>query len=83
MENKEIMTNDEVVEATEGIAMSDSGRAIKIVAGTGLSLLAGFITYKYIVKPIAAKIKAKKVQKATEPIEATCVEVKDSDSEEN
>lgn len=83
MENKEIITNDEIADTTEEIAMSCSEKAIKIVAGTGLALLAGFITYKYIIKPITAKIKAKKDQKATDPIEAQCVEVEDSDSNEN
>lgn len=83
MENKEIITNDEIVDTTEGIAMSYSEKAIKIVAGTGLALLAGFITYKYIIKPITAKIKAKKDQKAIDTIESQCVEVEDSDSNED
>lgn len=61
MNNNEIMVNEEVMEATE-IATSGAGKGFKIAAGIGLAALGSVITYKYVVKPIVAKIKAKKAQ---------------------
>jgi hypothetical protein len=61
MDNNEIMVNEEVMEATE-IATSGAGKGFKIAAGIGLAALGSVITYKYVVKPIVAKIKAKKAQ---------------------
>lgn len=60
METNEIMNNEEVIEATEEIATAGSGDGLKIAAGIGLTVLVGGIAYKYIVKPIWTKIKAKK-----------------------
>jgi hypothetical protein len=62
MNNHEIMVNEEVMETTE-IATSGAGKGFKIVAGIGLAVLGSVIAYKYAVKPIVAKIKAKKAQK--------------------
>ena len=76
MENNEIMKNEEVMEATEEIATADSGKGLMVVAGIGLVVLAGGIIYKYVAKPMIAKAKAKKEQKAT-IIEATDFEVED------
>lgn len=61
MENNEIMVNEEVMEATE-IATSGAGKGFKIAAGIGLAALGSVIAYKYVVKPIVAKIKDKKAQ---------------------
>lgn len=62
MDTNEIMTNDEVILVTEEIATAGSGKGFKIAAGIGLAVLAGGIAYKYIAKPIMAKIKDKKNQ---------------------
>jgi len=61
MDNNEIMVNEEVMEATE-IVTSEAGKGFKIAAGIGLAALGSLIAYKYVVKPIVAKIKAKKAQ---------------------
>lgn len=60
MDAKEIMTNDEVIETTEEIMKTGTSKGFKIAAGVGLAVLVGGVAYKYIVKPIAAKIKSKK-----------------------
>src|SRR5574344_1372462 len=62
MDAKEIMTNDEVIETMEEIMETGTSKGFKIAAGVGLAVLAGGVAYKYIVKPIAAKIKSKKEQ---------------------
>lgn len=63
MEN-EIMLNEEVFEATEEIATTGAGKGLKIAAGVGIAALVGTVLYKFVAKPIAAKIKAKKEQNA-------------------
>ena len=60
MEANNILTNEEVLEATEEIATCGSKKGVKIAAGIGVSVFVGIIAYKYVVKPIVAKIKAKK-----------------------
>lgn len=74
METNEIMTtNEEVIDVVaEEIANADSGKAMKAVAGVGLTVLAGAMIYKFVVKPLVAKAKAKKE-------EATMFEVIDED----
>lgn len=71
MENTEIMTN-EIVETTgEVVEKTGLSKNVKIVAGVGLGALIGFAVYKYIGKPIIAKVKTKIKQKkmaASEPI---------------
>ena len=62
MDTNEIMVNEEVIEMTEGIATASSGKGFKVTAGVGLRVLGGFVAYKYVIKPIIAKIKAKKEQ---------------------
>ena len=47
---------EEVIETTE----NKSG--FKVAAGIGLAALGSIIAYKYVVKPIIAKIKAQKEQ---------------------
>lgn len=58
MDANEIMVNE-----TEGIVTASSGNGIKKAVGTGLTLLVGFVAYKYVIKPVIAKIKAKKEQR--------------------
>ena len=62
MDTNEIMTNEEVIETTEEIVKTGFGKGFKVVAGIGLAALAGGMAYKYVVKPVVAKIKAKKEQ---------------------
>ena len=62
MDTNEIMVNEEVIETTEGIATASSGKGFKVAAGVGLTVLGGFVAYKYVIKPVMAKIKAKKEQ---------------------
>lgn len=62
MDTNEIMVNEEVIGTTEVIAVASSGNGIKKAVGTGLTLLVGFVAYKYVIKPAIAKIKAKKEQ---------------------
>jgi hypothetical protein len=62
MDTNEIMVNEEVIETTEGIATASSGKGFKVAAGVGLTVLGGFVAYKYVIKPVMAKIKAQKEQ---------------------
>lgn len=62
MDTNEIMVNEEVIEVTEEIATAGSGNGIKMAAGIGLAVLGGVVAYKYLVKPMVVKIKAKKEQ---------------------
>nr|DAQ19133.1 MAG TPA: Type II secretion system, protein M [Caudoviricetes sp.] len=62
MENNEIMVNEEVIEATEEIANAGVSKGFKVAVGIGLTALGGVIAYKYVIKPLVAKIKAKKAQ---------------------
>ena len=62
MNTNEIMVNEEVIETTEGIATANSEKGFKVAAGVGLTVLGGFVAYKYVIKPVIAKIKAKKEQ---------------------
>ena len=62
MDTNEIMVN-EVIETTEGIATASSGNGIKNAVGiVALAVLGGVGAYRFIVKPMVAKIKAKKEQ---------------------
>ena len=83
MENNEILTNEEVMVTTEEIVNASSGKGFKVAAGIGLAVLAGVVAYKYIGKPLLAKIKAKKeeTQEITD-VEFNESDVKDEDSED-
>ena len=65
MDNNEIIVNEEVMETISEIATSKAGKGFKIAAGFGLAALGSVIAYKYVVKPIVAKIKAKKALQET------------------
>ena len=72
------MTNEEVVNATEEIATATSENGVGVGMAIGAAVvLVGAAAYKYIAKPLAAKIKAKKEQKATEDVETESETVKD------
>jgi hypothetical protein len=77
MNNNEIMVNEEVMEATE-IATSGAGKGFKIVAGIGLAALGSVIAYKYVVKPIVAKI----AKKAQQKIDGESIDLEDDEFEE-
>ena len=62
MDTNEIMVNEEIIETTEGIATASSGKGFKVAARVSLTVLGGFVAYKYVLKPVIAKIKAKKEQ---------------------
>lgn len=69
METNEIMTNNEAVaEAAEDIVttVTSSENGLKTIAKIGgtVALASGaiYLGYKYVVKPLSAKIKAKKEQ---------------------
>ena len=63
MDTNEIMVNGEIIEMTEEIATAGSGKGFKVAAGVGLTVLGGFVAYKYVIKPVMAKIKNKKEQR--------------------
>lgn len=65
MENiTEIMENEEAVKITTE-ELAEAGKDfVEIVVGFGIGLLVGYVTKKYIVNPIRAKIKNKKAAKA-------------------
>ena len=63
MENTNIM-NNEVIEATEEVIENTGmNKGVKIAAGIGLSVVVGYVVYKYVAKPVVANIKAQINQK--------------------
>lgn len=70
MNENEIKTIEEVVPSTEEIttATSENGVGVGMAIGAAI-VLVGVAAYKYIAKPLVAKIKAKKEQEATGDIE--------------
>lgn len=57
MENNEIMNNDEVMETTEEIVNAVSHSGMKTATTIGLAMIAGALTYKFVVVPATAKLK--------------------------
>ena len=63
----EILTNENVVETAEEVVETvNSCKGMKIMAGVGGAVILGVIAYKFIVKPIIAKVKAEKEMVDTE-----------------
>lgn len=61
MENvtNNIMENTEVMETAEEIvAKANSGKSFKIAVGVGAGVGVCYLAYKYVLKPVAKKIKA-------------------------
>lgn len=81
MENTKIM-NNEVIEATEEVIKNTGmSKGVKIAAGIGLSVVVGYVVYKYVAKPVVANIKAQINQKkmaAEEPRMYADSEVEDA-----
>ena len=75
METNEIMENEEVIETTEEIVKTGSGKGLKIAAGVGLTVLVGGLLCKYVVIPAVAKYKARKQ-------EQQMIDTEESDSSE-
>ncbi|HHX36723.1 MAG TPA: hypothetical protein GX717_01935 [Clostridiaceae bacterium] len=82
METMEITNNEEVIETTEEIVNASSGKGFRVVAGVSLAAVVGVAAYRYIVKPIMAKIKAKKEQQEEDKV-ADIAEFRETESEEN
>ena len=59
----ELNNVNEVVEATEEVAKTNSGKGFKVAALVGAVAAVGGLTYKFVIKPIVAKHKAKKEEK--------------------
>ena len=56
--NNEIMNNEEVIEtATEEIVKATSNGGMKKATTIGLAMIAGALTYKFVVVPATAKFK--------------------------
>lgn len=56
----EMIMNEEVIEVVEELAPAKAGIGGKVLAGVGLTVLACGAAYKFVVKPLVAKYKAKK-----------------------
>ncbi len=58
MESNEIMNNEAVIETTtEEIVKATSNGGMKTATTIGLAMIAGGLTYKFVVAPAAAKFK--------------------------
>lgn len=91
MENNEIMNNnEEVMEAAEEIVKATSDGGFKKATTIGLAMIAGALTYKFVVIPAAAKIKnwrenRKTVNQQEEVIDGEfeeCVDTEEDSEEE-
>ena len=76
--NNEIMTNEEIFEATEDVTTENSGKGLLTTFVVGGALLVGVIIYKTVIKPIFTKAKAKKEQQ--EVIEADFEEIESEEA---
>ena len=73
-----IETTEEVIENT---GMS---KGIKIAAGVGLSVIVGFVVYKYVAKPVIANIKTQiELKKMAAEEKTIIVDEADVSTEEN
>lgn len=79
MEENIMTTTEELVETAEDIVLAEPDKKIGygFAAGAAVTVI-GALAYKFIAKPIAAKIKAKKAQKAAEAEENLIVVEDDS-----
>lgn len=85
MENNAIM-NNEVIETTEEV-IENTGMSkgmSKIAAGIGLSVIVGFVVYKYVAKPVIANIKTQiELKKMAAEKKTIIVDEADVSTEEN
>lgn len=82
METNEIMTNaEDVMDVTEEVATCGGSKTLKIAGVVTGATLIGVVAYKYAIKPLWAKLKAKhEAKKASK--EAVYVESKTDEFEE-
>lgn len=91
MENNEIMNNnEEVIEATtEEIVKATSNGGMKAATTIGLAMIAGALTYKFVVIPAATKLKNWRENRKTvpnqqgEPIDGKFEEVDDETEDDS
>lgn len=62
----EELRNEEMMDVIEEGIEIESGNGWKVASGVGLAVLASVLVGKYVVKPLVAKIKAKKEEKEAE-----------------
>lgn len=82
MEENNILTNEEVLETTEEVAVCGSKKIAKMAIGIGASVLVSIITYKYVIKPIVNKIKAKKELNNAQIVNSDCVKENGDESKD-
>ena len=84
MENNAIM-NNKVIETTEEVIENTGmSKGIKIAAGVGLSVIVGFVVYKYVAKPVIANIKTQiELKKMAAEEKTVILEESDVISEDN
>ena len=82
METNEIMTNaEDIMYVTEEVATCVGSKTLKIAGVVTGAALIGVVAYKYAIKPLWAKLKAKhEAKKASK--EAVYVESKEDEFEE-
>lgn len=82
METNEIMTNaEDIMDVTEEVATCGGSKTLKIAGVVTGAALIGVAAYKYAIKPLWAKLKAKhEAKKASK--EAVYVESKEDKFEE-
>ena len=86
MDANEIIKNEEIIEVTEENADIRSNNGAMIAAGIGLTVAVGGLAYKFIVKPVKAKIKRKLVEKITEAVVGCyneCFDILEEEQEES
>ncbi|MBQ8135451.1 MAG: hypothetical protein IJ192_13785 [Clostridia bacterium] len=83
MDTNEIMTNEEVAGAVteEIIVAKNSCKGIKVAAGIGIAVVCGLFVYKYMAKPMIAKLKSRNENKAANVIDIVADPVCDTDEE--
>ena len=82
METNEIMTNaEDIMDVTEEVATCGGSKTLKIAGVVTGAALIGVVAYKYAIKPLWIKLKAKhEAKKASK--EAVYVESKEDEFEE-
>ena len=82
METNEIMTNaEDIMDVTEEVTTCGGSKTLKIAGVVTGAALIGVVAYKYAIKPLWAKLKAKhEAKKASK--EAVYVESKEDEFEE-
>jgi hypothetical protein len=64
-EKLEIVNNEGLTEAAEVAQPSMLKTALPIVGGAAAACVGGYLLYRFVIKPMIAKSKAKKAEQAT------------------